>query len=138
MQAIQQPVHLCAVAALLQESRLDCKQLPDAAAADCRLVVYYNGTGPFPSSSNLAGLLRPPFGVPAKSLPSPVPPWESAAFNETETAINRTEVIYKATKWPVVFFHGGPSCHLLLASPRIHHIQPGRRPQSLDATAVRV
>lgn len=45
-------------------------------------------------------------------------------------------MIYKATVWPVVYFHGGPSCHVLLASPRIHHIQPGRKLQSLHATAV--
>lgn len=67
----------------------------------------------------MAGLIKPPFGVPAAQLPSPAAAWGTQEFNTTEGPLNRTEPIYKGIIWPMLYLHGGPTCHVLLKSPTI-------------------
>jgi hypothetical protein len=124
---------------VLQGFGLDCKRLRDAPAS-CNLVVYYNSTGNVAGSSDstaVVGLsIQPPFGIPARQLPHPRPAWNSAQFNATETQLNRTESIYNSTLWPMLYFHGGRSCNLVLTTPLITGVRLQDAPH--EASAVRV
>jgi hypothetical protein len=92
--------------------------------------VYYHTKGTI-SGNPLP--IEPAFGVPAKLLPQR-PAWASVPTDPTEQKLNRTEPIYKATVWPMLYFHGGPSCNLVL-TPRISGVQlPG---SPLDLSVVR-
>lgn len=107
----------------LQAFRLSCvkqRHVP----ADCRLVVYYNSTGTLEDGvSSMDGLIKPPFGVLSGQLPNPRAAWNSALFNKTEPQLNRTEVLWNATNWPMLYFYGGRSCHVLLPAPFIKGVQ---------------
>jgi hypothetical protein len=89
--------------------------------------VYYNSTGPFNNTDFAApaAVIKPPFqGVTAGVL-RPPPRWRAADFAAREGTLNRTEVLHNATIWPILYFHGGAACNVLLESPKIHDVKPG-------------
>lgn len=108
-------MYVCA----LQAFNISCQKQPTA-PADCNLLLYYNSTGMFEDgTTNMSGLIKPPFGIPAGQLPDPVAPYYTADFNATEVPLNRTEPVYNATLRPMLFFFGGPTCHVVLNNPKI-------------------
>jgi hypothetical protein len=108
-------MYLCA----LQAFNISCQKLPTA-PADCTLMLYYNSTGMFEDgTTNMSELIKPPFEIPADQLPDHVAPWGTAEFNATEGPLNRTEPVYNATLRPMLFFFGGPTCHVVLTKPKI-------------------
>jgi hypothetical protein len=109
------PVCLCA----LQAFNISCQKQPTA-PADCNLLLYYNSTGVFKDgTTNMSGLIKLPFGIPADQLPDPVAQGGTAEFNATKIPLNRTELVYNATLRPMLFFFGGPTCHVVLNNPKI-------------------
>lgn len=94
------------------------------------MVYYYiNGTV---GGNNLP--IEPNFGVPGKRLP-PRPAWALVKDDKTEQMLNRTEPLWSATIWPMLYFHGSNSCTVVV-NPQISGV---RLPDNdLDSTAVRV
>lgn len=91
--------------------------------------MYYNSTGPFNNTdfaAPAAAVIKPPFfkGVSAGVLRTP-PPWRAADFAAKESTLNRTEVLHNSTIWPILYFHGGAACNVLLESPYVHDVKPG-------------
>jgi hypothetical protein len=113
----------------VQGFKLNCQQ-QRAAPASCDLVVYYHtkdavADNPLP--------IEPAFGVRAERLP-PRPAWALVPDDPTEQMLNRTEPIYNATVWPMLYFHATNSC-ILVVTP---HISGVRLPdKDSDSTAVR-
>jgi hypothetical protein len=101
----------------LQTLNLSCQYQQQGASSKCKLVVYYNST--VPSLRSLK-----PFGIPTYALPKlPSAPLRSAEMNATEMKLNRTEPIYNSIMWPLLYFHGGPSCHVRFESPVIREVE---------------
>jgi hypothetical protein len=110
----------------MQNFSLACQPVPGAPAG-CKLVVYYNNTGPFyEGNTDMAAVVKPPFMGVASGTLRPPPPFNTAAFDATEGPLNRTEVVYRSTIWPIMFFHGTPVCSILFESPFIHNVKPGQ------------
>jgi hypothetical protein len=105
---------------------LSCHQAPTAAAG-CKLVIYYNSTGPFNNAdfATPAAIIKPPFQGVSAGVLRPPPPWGAADFASKEGTLNRTEVLHNSMIWPILYFHGGPACSVLLESPYIHGVKPG-------------
>lgn len=114
---------MCVLFCSVQEFKLTCTPLPGAPPA-CKLMVYYNNTGPFGASKEApTGLVKPPFGVPAQQLGHPQ--WGSPTFNAIEGPLNRTETVYKSTTWPILYFYGSKACNVVLEKPTIESVKPG-------------
>jgi len=90
--------------------------------------VYYNSTVTTLQSKRQ-------FGIPTYALPKlDRADLRSAAVNASEQILNRTEPIYNAIMWPLMYFFGGPSCHVLLDSPVIRGVRLPMQPN--EATQV--
>jgi hypothetical protein len=121
----------------MQNFNLSCQPMPGAPAG-CKLVVYHNNTGPFyEGDTDMAAAVKPPFpGVANGTLQAPGQ-FNTAAFNATEGPLNRTELVYGSTIWPILFFHGTSTCNILLEAPFIHNVKPGQGYMKNGASAVR-
>jgi hypothetical protein len=101
--------------------QLQCWRLQQQAATSasitepCRLKVFYNTTNitvPDPST----------FSIDAGTLPVEgfeVPPYTEDALNRTETFKLQNGTCVQHVNCPLLYFHGGPSCNLLLDKPVI-------------------
>lgn len=97
---------------------LSCEQL--GPPSDCNLTVYFNRSLTRSVSTLGCSAWEPQsFCDGVKSLPSP------RGSPELELLLNRTStwtsgnVIFKAAMWPLLYFHGGPACNIVLQEPRI-------------------
>lgn len=83
----------------------------------CDLVVYSNTT-------KVPGLPRP-VGVPSAAFPPP-PSFPIATRKATaEAVLNRTELQFNATLFPLLYFHGGAGCNLRFRSPIVKGVYLG-------------
>lgn len=98
----------------------------------CRLKLFYNST-------NVAVNDPSTFGIEAGTLPvegSEVPPYTEAVLNRTEYGEQdgkRTQFV----SWPLLYFHGGPGCNLLLDKPVIHRVNLPYKPRRATQVCAR-
>jgi hypothetical protein len=64
------------------------------------------------------------FGIDAGTLPVEgfeVPPYTEDVLNRTQWWLEDGKPV-QAVSWPLLYFHGGPGCHLLLDKPVIRGV----------------
>lgn len=99
----------CLAAMSAQEPQIQCRSLTKQT---CGLKVFYNTSYPgLPDSRT--------WGVDVGVLPrhGPVPGGEVLPY--AADAFNRSDKSYNSTLWPLLYFHGGPGCAVLLEDPVI-------------------